>query len=154
MEESGSSWYEKQSFLEDLENGSQFVYYRPTLGSGNARLKLEKITLSDGVLNYTYTFTDTAYKGLKFTISCHMNNTYQYEYLAAEEDLKNHVYGYLGTMVKNHAVYYRDTHYGSTTFLWNQWGGYIRAVLEGSNHTDKVLEVLKYLDLEKVVIPC
>ena len=143
---------DKQDLLSTMATGNQIVYYRPTIDSGNDSLTLKKVTASHGVLRYYYEFTDEAYRDLEFSVSCYLDDSFKTNYLEAVKDLDNQVYGYICTNVNNHDVLYRDSQHGATIFLWQQFGGYIRASIKGENHADKVQEVLPYMNLEKVTL--
>ncbi len=143
---------DKQALLSTMANGNQIVYFRPAIGNGNDSIQLEKVVASNGVLHYYYRFEDVEYSDLEFWVACYLNDSYKSNYIEAIKDLENQVYGYLCTNVNNHDVLYRDNQHGATIFLWQQFGGYIRASLKGENHADKVQEVIPYLNLEKVTL--
>ncbi len=145
-------WEDKQVVLSTMLNGNQIVYYRPMIGMGNDSIELDRIKFSGSTLIYYYRFIDTAYNDLQLRVSCYMDDSFKENYLEAVSDLETKVYGYVSAEVNNHQVLYRDNQYGATVFTWYQFGGYIRATLEGENHADKVQEVLPYLNLEKVTL--
>ncbi len=143
---------DKQALLSTMATGNQIVYYRPAIGNGNDAWQLERVSASHGVLHYYYKFVDDAYNDLQLVISCYLDDSFKENYLEALDDLEKQVYGYASAEVNNHQVLYRDNQFGTTNFLWQQFGGYIYASLKGENHADKVQEVLPYLNLEKVTL--
>ncbi len=143
---------ERNILLSVMTAGDQIVYYRPIVGTGNNLLQLDRIKLAGATLIYYYRFVDETYSDLELQISCYMDDSFKENYLEAVKDLETQVYGYICTNVNNHDVLYRDNQHGATVFLWQQFGGYICATLEGENHADMVQDVLPYLNLEKVTL--
>ncbi len=138
--------------LSTMLSGNKIVYYRPTIEPENDLLVLDKVKISGSTVYYCYHFVDKAYDDIELKISCYMDDSFKENYLEALDDLEKQVYGYASAEVNNHQVLYRDNQFGTTNFLWQQFGGYIYASLKGENHADKVQEVLPYLNLEKVTL--
>ena len=148
----GSQDSQKKALLALMQKGDSLVYYRPTMGGGDSGLRLKEIWVTDNGLKFVYSFIDSAYSNLQFTMWCYLDDSSQQEYSAAVIDWQNKEGNYGADYVNDHLVLYRDTLNGSTTFVWKQEGKCFIALLSGQNHSAKVMEVLPLVDVEKVTL--
>ncbi len=135
-----------------INTNNNIAYYRPSIPINNNLVQLVNIEYWGQSITYFYRFCDDNYEHLTFEVSCYLDDSFEENYLEAVNDLEAKVYGYVSANVNNHQVLYRDTHHGTTAFIWQQFGGYMVAFIKGDNHADKVQEVLPYLNLEKVTL--